>query len=89
MQKIGDAVSQIGVRITDEDRARLQRIAKRQKPGHEQKLADVSRKMLLLGIDVYEDLEKCGIVRVVEFVDEVKRTMREAKRPRQLSILDK
>lgn len=89
MQKIAEESSTIGVLISKKDRERLERIAKRQSKGKEAKLADISRTMLLFGLDVYEDFERVGLVRVVEVFQAARREFAKCRGPKQLSILDK
>lgn len=89
MQRIADEIVHVSVLLPKKDRERLERIAGRQKKGKESALSDVARNMLLFGMDVYEDFEKIGMVRVVEVFSEAKRKIDEIRSPRQLTILDK
>lgn len=89
MQKIADEIVHVSVMLPRKDRERLERIAKRQSKGKESKLSDVARTMLLFGMDVYEDFEKAGLVRVAEVFTAAGEQFKEFRRPRQLSILDK
>lgn len=88
MQRIADEIVHVSVLLPKKDRERLERIAKRQKKGKESALSDVARNMLLFGMDVYEDFEKTGMVRVVEVFTEAKQKIEELRHPRQLTILD-
>ncbi len=89
MQKIADEVVYMTVILPIKDRKRLERIAKRQSKGKESKLSDIARTMLLFGMDVYEDFERAGLVRVAEVFTAAGEQFKEMRRPRQLSILDK
>lgn len=89
MQKISEESVQITVVLSKDDRTRLERIAKRQSKGKESKLSDIARNMLSFGIDVYEDFERTGLIRVVEVFQEARQGFKEMRTPKQLSILDK
>jgi hypothetical protein len=89
MQKIADETVMISVYIPKETREKLDRIAARQKPGKESKISDVARTMLLFGLDVYEDFERIGLVRVVEVFTKAKTVFGEIELPETAPILDK
>lgn len=89
MQKIADEIVQVSVLLPKKDRERLERIAKRQSKGKEAALSDVARNMLLFGIDVYEDFERTGLVRVVEVFQAARREIDEIRGPIGTPILDK
>lgn len=89
MQKIAEEAVQITVILSKQDRERLERIARRQSKGKESKLSDVARNMLVFGIDVYEDFERTGLVRVVEVFQAARREFEEIRGPERPPILDK
>lgn len=89
MQKIAEEVVQITVILSKQDRERLERIAKRQRKGKESKISDIGRTMLLFGMDVYEDFERIGLVRVAEVFQAARREMGEIGEPIGAPILDK
>ena len=77
MQKIAEETVNVTVVLSKQDRERLERIAKRQRKGKESKLSDGARNMLVFGIDVYEDFERTGLVRVVEVFQAARRKFEE------------
>ena len=88
MQKIAEEMIFVGVLLPKKDRERLERIAKRQSKKSESKLSDVARTMLLFGMDVYEDFERIGLVRVAQVFSQAREEFKEIRAPRQLTILD-
>lgn len=88
MQKIAEETSHLSVMLSKTDRERLERIANRQSKGKESKLSDVARNMLVFGIDVYEDFERAGLVRVVEVFQAARREFDEIRGPERPPILD-
>lgn len=89
MQKIAEETVNVTVVLSKQDRERLERIARRQNRGKESKLSDVARNMLVFGIDVYEDFERTGLVRVVEVFQAARRELDEIRGPIGAPILDK
>lgn len=89
MQKIADETVMISVYIPKETREKLDRIAARQKAGKESKISDVARNMLLFGVDVYEDMERIGLVRVAEAFTKAKKVFEGKHMPDTAPILDK
>jgi len=89
MQKIAEEVVQITVILSKQDRERLERIANRQRKGKESKISDIGRTMLLFGMDVYEDFERIGLVRVAEVFQAARRETGGIKGPIGAPILDK
>lgn len=88
MQKIAEETVNVAVILSKQDRERLERIARRQSKGKESKLSDVARNMLVFGIDVYEDFERTGLVRVVEVFQAARREFEEIRGPERPPILD-
>lgn len=88
MQKIADEIVNLSIYLSKEDKKRLEKIAARQKKGKESKLSDIGRTMLLFGMDVYEDFERIGIVRVAEVFTKAKDVFKEIELPEKAPILD-
>lgn len=69
---------QVAVFLTDEQLVRLEKIAKR----HKISRAEATRRMLDLGLDVYETYSSVGIPQLAEMVKRARRAMRNDVQPR-------
>jgi metal-responsive CopG/Arc/MetJ family transcriptional regulator len=75
MQRIGE---QINITIPDELKARIDHVAER----HKLTRAETVRRLLFLGIEVYEEGEKFGIPQLAEIITRAKEGLRNYKQPR-------
>ena len=79
MQRIG---KQIALTVTEEQQEKVAKIAKR----HNLKRAQVYRKMMDLGLGVYDNLEKVGVVKMGEITEKAEKMTKDfvSKKQRKL-----
>lgn len=79
MQRIG---KQIQLTVTEEMDIRMGEIAKKQKKSK----AEIYRTMAGLGLDIYGDFEKTGVVKFADFTVKAHEMLKHWKSKRQLSL---
>ncbi len=79
MQKIG---KQIQLTVTEKQEERIGKIAKR----HNIPKAKVYRNMIDVGLDLYDDFEVIGMVKIIEFSGKVRKMSKHWHERKQLKL---